>query len=533
MQALIPRPYQREAETALWQYFESGKTGNPLCCLPTGTGKSLVISWFIQHAMELYPSTRIIVLTHVKELIKQNSDRLADVWPSAPYGIYSSGLNKKEHNWPVIFGGIATVVRSVDTLGSFDLMLVDEAHLMSGKDDSMYGDVVNKLRTKNPHMRVIGFTATPFRTGQGLLTQSGLFTDIAIDFTTMQHFNRLIDEGYMCMLIPKRTNMTLDLSKVAIRQGDYSSADLEEKIDHRDVNYLACKEALEYGNNRNCWLAFCAGIKHAENIAEMLNNFGIPAKAIHSKMDPQVRDQRINDFRSGKLRCAVTNNILTTGFDHPPIDLILMLRPTLSTGLWVQMLGRGTRPSPETAKQDCLCLDYAGNTPRLGPINDPVIPRPKGSKEPGVAPIKICDNCGVYNHASASVCYVCGHEFQHQIKINPTAGTDELIRKDDPLVYQFRVDRTLYDKIVSNGFNILRVNYVCGLRTFNEIVCLEHPGRAGGLAVQWWKNRMGSDKAPPSVEHALLWVSRLAVPQSVWVDVNKKYPKVIKVEFMS
>jgi DNA repair protein RadD len=481
--------------------------------------------------MERYPSSRILALTHVKELIKQNSTKLEQIWPSAPFGIYSAGLRKKEHNWPIIFGGIGTVANSVEVLGRFDLMLVDEAHLMSGKDDSMYGAVVAALKNKNPCLKVIGFTATPYRTGQGLLTESGLFTDVCYDCTTMRAFNRLIDDGYMCMLIPKRTNLTFDLSKVPIRNGDYATGELEERIDHHDVTYTACKEALTVASNRNCWLTFAAGIKHAEHIAGMLNNFGIPSKAIHSKIPESDRDQYISDFRTGKLRCAVTNNILTTGFDHPPIDLILMMRPTLSTGLWVQMLGRGTRPSIETAKEDCLCLDFAGNTPRLGPINDPVLPRKKGQGQPGVAPIRICDQCGTYNHASATVCYVCGYVFPHQVKISATAGTDELIRTDVPMVHQFRVDRVLYNGFQSNGFNILRVNYICGLRDFSEIVCLEHPGKAGGMAVQWWKHRMGSEKAPPTVNEALNWCRELSVPKQVWVDVNRKYPKIIKAEF--
>lgn len=528
---LVPRPYQLEAEQAIWNYFLSGKKGNPLVALPTGTGKSLVIGWFIQHVFQHYPEQRILVLTHVKELIKQNSNKLIEIWPSAPLGIYSAGLRKKEPRWPIIFGGIGTVVNNLAVLGRFDLLLVDEAHLMSGKDDSMYGEVVNKLKELNPLLKVIGFTATPYRTGQGLLTESGLFTDIVSDWTSMRKFNQLIDDGWMCMLVPKRTTTTFDVSKVSIVNGDYHKGELEQAIDHHGVTYNACQEAMEFGADRNCWLVFASGINHAEHVAQMLNNFGIPAKTIHSKLDGNDRDKRINDFRKGAFRAAVTNNILTTGFDHPPIDLILMMRPTISTGLWVQMLGRGTRPSPETQKQDCLCLDFAGNTQRLGPINDPVIPRKRKSGPAGVAPIRICDKCGVYNHASATTCFACGAEFPRQIHITATAGTDELVRTDLPLVQQFRVDKVLYNKFASNGFEILKVNYICGLRDFSEIVCLEHPGRAGGMAVMWWKHRMGSDRAPQKVDDALQWVSRLAVPSKVWVDVNRKYPKVVRAEF--
>jgi len=522
------RNYQHYALDQLFAYFASGKHGHPLIAMPTGTGKSLVIGEFIRRVMQQWPNQRILALTHVKELIRQNSDKLVEMWPSAPYGIFSAGLKQKETLWPIIFGGVGSVVNQVEALGRFDVVIVDEAHLMSGKDDSMYSEIIKKLSAVNFSLVVIGLTATPYRTGQGLLTENGLFTDLAVDLTNMRQFNQLIDEGFMCTLIPKRTNTQIDISKVGITAGDFNKHQLETAVDVRDTNYLACKESIEYGSDRNCWLVFASGVSHADHIAEMFCNFGIPSAAVHSKMSSQERDKRIQDFKLGKLRCVVNNNVLTTGFDHPPIDLIVVLRPTMSTGLHVQMLGRGTRPSPETMKQNCLVLDFSGNVPRLGPINDPVIPRRKGTGAPGVAPIRICDQCGTYCHASARVCYVCGYEFPIQIHIQATAGTDELIRTDVPLVEEFQVSRVLYNKFEKNGVGILRVNYICGIRAFSEVVCLEHSGRAGHLARDWWKRAMGSDTAPPTVDEALLWVAKLAVPESIHVIVNKKYPEIIK-----
>jgi superfamily II DNA or RNA helicase len=111
-----------------------------------------------------------------------------------------------------------------------------------------------------------------------------------------------------------------------------------------DKNNAAIQEALEQGHDRNCWLAFCAGVDHADAVAGLLNSYGVPAAAVHSKLSAGERDARIAAFKSGELRCITNNNILTTGFDHPPVDMILMLRPTMSTVLWIQMLGRGTRP---------------------------------------------------------------------------------------------------------------------------------------------------------------------------------------------
>src|SRR5690606_36427951 len=131
-----------------------------------------------------------------------------------------------------------------------------------------------------------------------------------------------------------------------------------------------------------------SGIEHAEHIAEFLTRFGIDCAAVHSKQSAEYNDKAILAFKEGSLRAIVNYGKLTTGFNHPGIDAIAMFRPTMSVPLWVQMLGRGTRPAD--GKKDCLVLDYARNTPRLGPINDPVIPRRKGEGG-GDPPVKVCN----------------------------------------------------------------------------------------------------------------------------------------------
>lgn len=528
------RPYQDDCEKAIFDYFINGGLGNPLCALPTGTGKSLVIAKLIKRIMQLWPSQRILCLTHVKELIRQNSDKLKDIWPSVPLGIYSAGLKQKELNWPITFGGVASVVKIIGELGRVDLLIIDEAHLLSDKSDSMYGFIIDTLKKVNPSLRVIGFTATPYRQGLGLLTDGGIFTDIVYDITGYKAFNKLIEDGYLSPPVTKKTTTKLDLSNVGVSNGDFNATQLEQVVDKQDTNYLACKEMVEYGFDRNSWLIFAAGLKHAEHISEMLNSFGISTKAIHSKMGDEARDTAIRDFKSGKLRCVVNNNVLTTGFDHPPIDFIGMLRPTMSTGLWVQMLGRGTRPSPETMKQNCLCLDFAGNTVRLGPINDPVIPRKKSaSGAPGVPPIKICDQCGTYNHATAVVCSTCGFEFPRSINITKTAGTEELLRSDMPVIEWFDVQRVVYGKMVSKGENYLKATYVIPRhkKAYHEIVCLEKSGGLGAKARKWWMLRMGVDQAPPTVDEALNWTHLLMMPKRVQIHINKQFPEITGYEF--
>jgi len=520
------RNYQTQAENALLAFLYQTQKRHPLVCMPTGTGKSLVIGSFIHKMLSQWPELRILAMTHVKELLTQNSGKLAEIWPSAPYGIFSAGLKQRDTAMPIIFGGVASVVKSIEALGRFDIFIIDEAHLMNGQDGSMYSTIIAKQLLVNPNLIVIGFTATPYRTGQGSLVDIGIFTDIAVDMTTMQWFNWFIDNGFMAMIIPKRTNTQLDVSKVGIQAGDFNLKQLEAAVDVQDITYLACKESIELGSDRDCWLTFASGVKHAEHVAAMFRNFGIPCEAVHSKMSGAKRDAIIRDYKLGKIRNLVNKGVFTTGQDHPPIDLIIDLAPTMSTGLHVQKYGRGGRPFE--GKTNCLGLDFARNVQRLGPINDPVIPKARGSAAPGVAPIRVCDQCGTYCHANAKVCHVCGFEFPFQIHIEASAGTEEIIRTEVPEIQDFEVQRALYSKIEKNGVGILKVNYVCGARAFSEVVCLEHSGRAGHIARAWWKRAMNTDAAPPTVDEALLWVSRLAVPKTISVIVNKKYPEVIK-----
>lgn len=527
---MLLRWYQDESIESIFQYFQNGGVGNPVVALPTGTGKSLVIGGFIRKVLGIWPKQRFMILTHVKELVEQNADKLEKMWPMAPIGIYSAGLGRRDTVMPITFGGVASVVNCIEQFGHRDLLIVDECHLISSKADTMYGEVILGLKKINPCLKVIGLSATPFRLGQGMITDGGLFTDICYDLTGVDAFNRLIAEGYLSPLIPKRTRIELDVSEVGMNNGEFAAGQLQAAVDKEDITYAALQEACEYGHDRRSWLIFASGVEHAEHIAQTLSSFGVPCAAIHSKLKDSERDARLAAFKRGELRALANNNVLTTGFDYPPIDLIVMLRPTMSPGLWVQMLGRGTRPSPETGKRNCLVLDFAGNTRRLGPINDPVIPKKKG-KGTGEAPVRICDACGCYNHASARTCINCGEVFTFKTKIVGTAANDELLRSDIPVVEYFNVDYVIYNRHAKEGSPpTIRVSYFCGMQKFDEWICLEHPGFASKKARDWWRQRHQSE-APATTEEALKYAAQLRPPKRIRVWVNKKYPEVLSYEY--
>lgn len=527
---------------------------------PTGTGKSLIIAGIIKRVFDKYPDYphRIMVLTHVKELIEQNHQKLMAYWPHAVAGIYSAGLGQKEMYCPVTFAGIASIFRQAEAVGKIDIVLVDECHLIAGKGDGMYLSFLRALKILNPNLRILGLTATPYRVGLGILTDGELFNDICCDMTSLEAFNWFIDEGYLCPLVPKKTDTFFDEGEIKTTAGDFDLKDMNRVVNRADKNTLAVEEIIAKGEDRSSWLVFGVSITHVENLANLFTERGIPTTFIHSKMKDEERDQRLADFKSGKYRCLVNNGILTTGFDMPSLDLIAVLRLTKSPGLWVQILGRGTRPLYEdgfdletrdgrlasieaSGKHDCLVLDFGRNTPRLGPINDVILPKKKGKKGGG-APTRLCENdgCDTYFHISLVYCPTCGHEHERKdpdSKLNHKAGDEELVRKkrptkveEPPQVVKFKVDHVTYSRHIGKGAkpDSMVANYHCGLRVFTDYFCFNHTNFARTKARALWRDRVSftgyaEKPVPDSVDEALDRTHEMRVPTSISVTVNRPY----------
>jgi len=558
----VDREYQTEAVQSIWAYFATHKTGNPIIAMPTGSGKTIVNARFLQGVYWIFPFQRIMLLTHVKELIQQNYNKLVALWPDSPVGIYSDGLGQKNPRQPITFAGIASVWRQPELFGHIDLVIIDEVHLVSPRGNTMYQTFITALSKINPNIRAIGLTATPWRMGHGLITDPylnkdgslspSIFTDFCFDITNYHNFNRLIAEGYLVPLIPKKPKTELNVDGVHLRGGEFVEKELQVAVDKHEVTVAALKEAIDLGKDRKKWLVFASGIEHAEHITVILNEMGISAGCVHSKR--KDRDKTIADFRAGRIRVLVNNNILTTGFDDPEVDMIVVLRPTMSTVLWVQMLGRGTRPiyppgyRTETIDQrtaaikasgklDCLVLDYAGNTRRLGPINDPVIPEPPKSKGTRPAPVKLCDICQTYVHASIRVCPHCGNEFHIQINIVPAASSISPLKGELPITKIFKVDHisaVRHDKI-EGGSVSLRVSYYCGLKMYTEFVTFESSNAySNRRSKAWWRVRMHNPTStiPTTVNEALERLEEVNHPTHIRVWVNKKpYPEIMALCF--
>ena len=537
------RNYQQAAVDALFDYFHRAR-GNPLIALPTGTGKSVVHGAFTYEAMRQYPSTRMLSLTHVKELISQNFSKLLTMWPTAPAGIYSAGLGRRELGQPILFGGIQSIYNRADEIGHVDLVSIDEAHLVSPKAETMYRRLLDRLLQINPHMKVWGLSATCYRMGLGDLTHGGMFTDVAFDMTGFEAFNWLVAQGFLAPLRAVHTNYRIDTSGVPLVGGEYVQRALQEELDQEDVTRKAVAEMLDHAGDRNKWLIFASGTDHADHVADLLNACGVDTVSIHSKVRDGEREERYRAFELGQVRCAVNMNTLTTGIDVPDIDYIGILRPTRSTGLWVQMLGRGTRPAPDAGKEDCLVGDFTSNSAELGPINDPVLPQPrkKGKKSaaPRSAPQRVCPECRTWVHASKGTCDTCGHYFEPVVRINGMAAGIEVMRESqaEPVVELVDVHHVTYGiHRRRNGADALAVNYFCRPtegnipRRFKEYICLQHTGAAKGYADRWWRERCPSIAPPDTVQRAVDLSNHLRIPTRLRVWINKPRPEIVSYEY--
>jgi len=403
------RDYQKRAIDSLYQWFRSNPAGHPILELPTGAGKSHIVAHLCRDIMAENPVARVLMLTHQRELIEQNAGKLRDAWPNAPMGIFSAGLGRKDID-AITFAGIQSIYRHADRVGHVHLVIIDECHAVSNANTGRYRELLNALTEINPALRVVGLTATPYRLGQGYLTEGNdaLFSDIISPVSVSE----LIAKGYLSPLQSKLPpGGRIDVSGVRRVAGEYNQKDLEAAV--RLSEQEAVSAIIDYGKDRRAWLIFCTGVDHSEAVAEALNAEGIPAASITQKTPRKERDQRLADFKAGRLRALTNANVLTTGFDHPGIDLLAFLRPTLSPGLYMQMAGRGMRISP--GKENCLVLDFAGNILAHGPVTNVRPPRSPSSKaEPGDVPVKACPECHELVQISIMVCPACGHAWEQR-----------------------------------------------------------------------------------------------------------------------
>lgn len=744
------RDYQQRTIDQLYAWFAEGNAGHPCLVLPTGSGKSHIIAALCKDALQSWPETRILMLTHVKELIAQNAEKMRQHWPNAPLGIYSAGLKRKELGEPITFAGIQSVRTKAKQIGHVDLVIIDECfvagtkistpkgqididkvrcgdlvfnargvgtveavscrsvletllvelddgtkfectgnhpiftdggwqkaeqleigarlfrledvsclwsriqtldkkgrqrennfsnvgttlekaklllrevckeitpdgaecrstkanagnfeknqastystwrkraiasfaavgapscvggrmdsgicnqdqsrtlernisecvqngHLLSGendlhrigwkqsrqrreenagqeerpiscgprvarvsrikrespvlvfnlqvsghpsyfangiaahnchlvahKDEGGYRTLLADLSVINSNLRIVGLTASPYRLGHGYITDDPAIFDALIEPVSLEE---LIHKNYLSILRSKITRTKLEVEGVHKRGGEYIESELQAAVDTSDKNRLVAAEIVRLGHNRKSWLVFCAGVDHAQHIAEALNSEGITTECVTGETPSAERDRILTDFKAGRIQALTNANVLTTGFDAPGIDLIAMLRPTMSPGLYVQMAGRGLRIAPN--KTDCLVLDFAGVVEQHGPITA-VKPPPKKGDKVGEAPVKVCDHCQEICALSVRVCPACGEAFPEPVKAALKLHNHDIMGIEGT---DLEVSAWTWRKHISraSGKEMLAVSYYGGLSDapVTEYLAVTHDGYAG------------------------------------------------------
>lgn len=511
---ITPRPYQTEAINAIFNYFYSGKKGNPLVVAPTGSGKSIMISLFCDIVFKKWPNQKILIISHVKEILRQNYRVIREHMNNKVIGLYSAGLRSKTLK-DITIASIQSIYNKPELFDQFDIIIVDEAHTIPHIKNGRYHKFFSQVEKP-----VIGFTATPFRLGTGYLHMgAGAFFD---DIVYTISIKELQDAGYLCKLSSKGTKKRLDASKIRKQAGDYILSELSLAFDRDRITRNIVQELLSYKDLRKKWLVFAIDIAHAENITAELKIAGIKTACVHSRMEGN-RDKIIQDFKDGRYQALVSVAVLTTGFDAPDVDLIVLIRPTASPVLHVQIIGRGLRPY--SGKEDCLILDFAGNLMRNGPIDAPVI-KLKG-KGNGEAIMKECDHCYEIVHAAVRICPCCGKPFKFRHKLLSHSANKAVLSIEE---WHPVDDIKYFNYTGSRKIPMLKVSYFCGLRRFNEYVCLEHSGYAKHKAQHWWRRR-SPEQPPETAQQALELSDSLNTPIKILVNEGGKFPTIKKQEF--
>ena len=517
------RDYQQECVDTTIDFLKT-KAGNPLLALPTGAGKGWIQAFICKFIQQNWPDRRVVMAVHNQELVRDTYERAKSVLGDDAVGVNCAGVSSKR-DWDkrFIFGSVQSMAGKAELLGWRDLLLVDEAHRVGNLDTANYGQLYGKLAHHNSRLRVAGLTATPWRVGMGLLTNGPVFDEVVYDVTGIEGMNMMFERGYLVRPITFRGDAHADTAMLKrSSNGDFTKASMEAAVSDK-ITRKALVEFTQKAFDRHAWLVFAISIEHGEKCVAILNEMGIPSGLIHSKMKAAEKKQVLDLYRSGAIRCVVNVDMLTTGFDYPKIDALAILRPTMSSSLWVQMVGRGLRICLETGKVNCLVLDFASNIERCGPINNPIIPLSPAEKaeakrkekegEPAepMPEARICDACGMYNEADALVCECCetpltkftGEASDKAILASaggdtvkgPQKGRYDVVRRTFKVQYDYNGNSYLQIVYAVEG----GMNFVKKLSWHNANPQATYtPG-----AYAWWSKNSNGQLPPDSAEDAI------------------------------
>ena len=512
------RPYQKNALSMIRNYYKHG--GRSGCVvLPTGAGKSVIFADICLGALS--KNNRVVVLQDTFELIEQGIEKIPEE-QRCYTGVYSASLNRKESQSSIVFAQIQSCYKKAHLFSDASIVIVDEAHKIAPEDTTRYQTFIQGIREDNPEVFILGLTATPFRTGQGLIYGDGGFFD---DLIYEESLLSLVKQGWLSPVRTAEIETSVDFSNSRLSGGEFIDSELEEIFMDKDVLDGILRESIPKIEKSKGALFFCSNVSHAKRFTAILNSLGFVSECVTGETPKEERVDIVARYKAQEIKCLVNVNVLTTGFDAPHTDLIGMLRATMSPGLYVQCVGRGTRLSPE--KECCWLLDFGGNIQRHGPV-DQVTPSNKPTKK-GSVPLKKCKTCESMCLAASRVCPYCGAVFpEPEKKTNLDGSASELAAMSDQKVQKVKeIKRIRYSKHYKKGDDTalptLKVEYqYSNFQSLYHFVPLEHNGIARKIAKSWWKKHT-SAPMPDTVDDALFFVGMAidGLLEEEWSEPNR------------
>lgn len=535
------RNYQKQAVEACYRYLRE-HDGNPAIVCPTGAGKSHILAQICSDAVSLW-NGRVLILAHVKELLEQNAEKVRHYLGDDLVGIYSAGLKQRDMHQPVIAASIQSVYKRACQFDPFDLVIVDECHLIPASGDGIYRTFLQEALVVNPRMRIVGLTATPYRMTSGMICgPENLLNEVCYEVGVKE----LIAQGYLCPLKSKAGRQKADTATLHLRGGEFIASEVEALMDQDALVSSACTEIIQETTDRNSVLIFAAGIDHARHIQKLLQERSKHEVGLVTGDTPALeRTELLARFKrqtvkadlfgtvKPPLKYLVNVNVLTTGFDAPNVDCVVLLRPTNSPGLYYQMVGRGFRLHPD--KQNCLILDFGDNILRHGPVDSLQIK--EHSTGNGQAPVKECPECHLIIPAGYSACPECGYAFPPPEKNKHQAfASTEGVLSGQVTDTDYEVHDVWYHSHTKRHAEpgtppTMRVEYKIGWNQYqSEWICFEHTGYARQKAQAWWQAR-SNEPVPETVQQAveLAEVGALADVSAITVRhiAGQKFDRII------
>lgn len=395
---------QKEALEDIVEAFRGG--GNYfLIQEPVAFGKTVLASALIKEAVKKY-DVNCIFLAHLQELVLQTEDKFKQVAPDIDCSVLCGGLGRKEVG-QVTIGTRQTIAKNLDCFENVSMIIIDEVHLYGPQ----YQEIVDHFLAKNPRLRVLGVTGTPYKLGQGFIYGEGKLWGDLVHQTTM---DEMIELGYLSPYRYKIDDSGVkdDLKKVKRVAGEYNEGELGELMSEERHMQSVAKVIEEYAQDRRHIIVFAVTIEHAELLADVLS-----CECVHSKLKKDIWRDRVDRFKDGNDRILVNVSQLSIGFDAPCIDCVVFARPTQSPALFVQMAGRGLRIAD--GKKDCLMLDLVGNYRNHGMPSNPRI-RAKGERESkrgeGDPKCAVCEVCLEVIPLGEEICPNCGADRSKEVE---------------------------------------------------------------------------------------------------------------------